>query len=75
MSATSQNLSSKQILDAVKDLPNKEFEKFFNKVLIIRANSQAKKPRSNEAEILKKIYRVFGVTIIESSALLECAHS
>lgn len=59
MSVTSQNLSSKQILDAVKDLPNKEFEKFFNKVLIIRANSQAKNPRSNEAEILKKIYRKF----------------
>ena len=59
MSVTSQNLSSKQILDAVKVMPNKEFEEFFEKVLLIRANSQAINPRSNEAELLKKIYRKF----------------
>jgi hypothetical protein len=54
---TSQNLSSKQILEAIKGMPNKEFEKFFEKVLVIRAN--AKDSHFNEAEILKKIYRKF----------------
>jgi hypothetical protein len=59
MSVTSQNLSSKQILEAVKELPNKEFEKFVKKILVIRANSQTKNSHSHETEILKKIYRKF----------------
>lgn len=59
MSVTSQNLSSKQILDAVKGLPSKEFEDFVKKILVIRANSQTKKNHTNETEILKKIYRKF----------------
>ncbi len=57
MSVTSQNLSSKQILDAVKVMPNKEFEKLFEKVLSIRAN--AKNSNLTEPELLKKIYRKF----------------
>ena len=61
MSITSQNLSSKQILDAVKGLPNKEFEDFVEKILVIRASSQTKNLRSNEAELLKKIYRKFSL--------------
>jgi hypothetical protein len=71
MSVTSQNLSSKQILEAVKGLPNKEFEKFVKKILVIRANSQTKNSHSHETEILKKIYRKFSAEKLSQMRFLK----
>lgn len=71
MSVTSQNLSSKQILEAVKGMPSKEFEEFVKKVLAIRANSQTNNPHSNEIELLKKIYRKFSSEKLSRIRLLK----
>lgn len=59
MSVSMQNLSSNQLLDAVKQLSAQELEDFVNRVLVFRAKRQTKTLPVSESEIIKKISRRF----------------
>lgn len=59
MSASTQNMSSTQILNAVKQLPANELEDFVSQVLVFQAKRRAKNLPDVETRLLKKIYRKF----------------
>lgn len=59
MSATTPEMTSKQILNAVKRLPPRELEDFVNRVLVVQAKRRAKSLPDAEIRLLKKIYRKF----------------
>ncbi|HQU85365.1 MAG TPA: hypothetical protein PKY59_19650 [Pyrinomonadaceae bacterium] len=59
MSSITQNISQRQILDAVKRLPNNELEDIIKKILILRAKNKSKSLSDAETKILKSIYRTF----------------
>ena len=59
MSSITQNISQRQILDAVKRLPNNELEDIIKKILILRAKNKSKSLTDAETKILKSIYRTF----------------
>lgn len=59
MSIATENKSSAQILDAVKQLPTNELEDFVNQVLVFQAKRRAKSLPDMEVRLLKKIYQKF----------------
>lgn len=59
MSAATQNLSSNQILEAVKKLPNNELDNLVSKVLVFQAKRRAPNLPAAETRLLKNIYQKF----------------
>ncbi len=70
MSSVTQDMSSTQIFDAVKQLPSNELEEFVNRVLVLQAKKRANNLSGEEMLLLKGIYRKFSTEKLSRLKLL-----